>query len=294
MACALRCILAAVVVLGGVCIGQPSAATHADPTLNLAPLDIGLTCAQYPLTPTVLTFIVDQPDADILLLHFDYLNLMAQDSLALRAVVNHTVGDVVDTIRSTSTSPFFSVPLYTPMVVLELHIVGGASRGDGRCYGFHVDGVRTSAVDGNKAASASESICGTDDAKNTQCFVSSGMYTASKAVVRLLTNRVGSSAFCTGWLLGCEGHVVTNEHCIQDAVDAANTLIEFMAEGVSCSTNCNSQLACGASPRLFSRGATFIAASKDLDYAIVKLDPAVIPQGLGLVNCSYSIWTWMF
>ncbi|RHY24431.1 hypothetical protein DYB25_009094 [Aphanomyces astaci] len=253
---------------------------------NLTPLDIGVRCAQYPRTPTVLTFVVDQPDANLLLLHFDFVKLMPQDTLTLRAVVNHTVGAVIDTLTSATTAPFYSVPMYTPLVVLELHVVTGLGRSGPanattRCFGFHVDGVRTSAIDGNKAASADESICGTDDSKNAQCFVNSAMYTASKAVVRLLTNRVGGSAFCTGWLLGCEGHLLTNEHCIQDATDAGNTLIEFMAEGVSCGTNCDSQMACAATPRLYTRGATFIAASTELDYSIVKLDPAMIPEGLG-------------
>ncbi|RHZ01151.1 hypothetical protein DYB35_012420 [Aphanomyces astaci] len=273
--------------LGVLVCGHPHVAPEA---VELTQLDVGISCAQYPRTPTVVTFVVDRPDAApplplLLLLHFDFLKLKPLDTLTVRAVVNGTVGAVAETFTSASTAPFFSVPLHATAAVLELHVTGvssseSPSSGEA-CFGFHVDGVRTSAIDDGNRVAADESICGVDESKNAQCYVSSGMYTASKAVVRLLTHRHKRSVFCTGWLLGCDGHVLTNEHCIADAADAVNTTFEFMAEGVSCSTNCSGQGMCKAAPRLFTRGATFIIASKDLDYSLVKLSPATIPPGLG-------------
>ncbi|ETV95413.1 hypothetical protein H310_11288 [Aphanomyces invadans] len=260
---------------------------HPDSAMALTPVDVGMTCSQYPRAPRVVTFIVDQPGADMVVLHFDHVQLRPGDSLSILAATNHTVGTVVDTLTSkTTSSPLYSVPVDASTVVLELHVNGGAESADG-CFGFHVDGVRTSAIE-TSAASVGESICGTDDAVNAQCFANTTKYVASKPVARLLTHRPFGSLFCTGWLLGCGGHLVTNEHCIQSAADAANTTFEFMAEGPSCTANCSFQGSCKASPRQWIRGATFVAASKDLDYALVKLDPAVIPPGLGYLQLRAS------
>ena len=44
-------------------------------------------------------------------------------------------------------------------------------------------------------------------------------YVRAKAVARLL---IGGTSACTGWLIGSEGHLLTNEHCIHNASDAAS------------------------------------------------------------------------
>ncbi|MCP4152993.1 MAG: hypothetical protein GY757_34995 [bacterium] len=109
-----------------------------------------------------------------------------------------------------------------------------------------------------------EAICSSDDKEWAQCY-SGDIYDKSKAVCRLLIN--GSSA-CTGWLLGSEGHVMTNNHCIDSSSDANNTDYEFMAEG-SCSTNCSGWFACPGT--VVATSATFIQTDSALDYTLVKL-----------------------
>ena len=59
----------------------------------------------------------------------------------------------------------------------------------------------------------------------------------SRAIARLVINGVFG---CTGWLVGCEGHLMTNAHCITNPADAMNTDYEFMAEGATCETSCAS------------------------------------------------------
>ncbi|UCH95573.1 MAG: hypothetical protein JSV88_01665, partial [Candidatus Aminicenantes bacterium] len=72
-----------------------------------------------------------------------------------------------------------------------------------------------------------QAICNSDDKEWAKCYLGTDMYNESRAVCRLLMN--GSSA-CTGWLLGSEGHVMTNNHCIGSQSTASNTDYEFMAE----------------------------------------------------------------
>uniref|UniRef100_M4BIM0 Serine protease n=2 Tax=Hyaloperonospora arabidopsidis (strain Emoy2) TaxID=559515 RepID=M4BIM0_HYAAE len=78
-------------------------------------------------------------------------------------------------------------------------------------------------------------------------------------------------AYCTGWLLGCEGHLITNQHCIGNSQDALNTKVEFLAQSTSCSMNdtCDSRGECPGPIGVAST--TLVAVSEELDYALVRL-----------------------
>ncbi|REJ73008.1 MAG: hypothetical protein DWQ36_22405 [Acidobacteria bacterium] len=88
----------------------------------------------------------------------------------------------------------------------------------------------------------------------------------SRAVARLLLN---GSAHCTGWLVGDEGHVMTNEHCITSQTQTNDIDFEFMAEGPS-GMNCQSALACSGT--IEASGGTFITDDAALDYALILPD----------------------
>lgn len=119
---------------------------------------------------------------------------------------------------------------------------------------------------GDEKISRIQAICGSDDKEWAKCYDGTAMYDESKAVCRLLIN--GSSA-CTGWLLGSDGHVMTNQHCIETQNDADNTDFEFMAEGADCTTDCSSWGACPGTVE--ASAGTLVRVDYDLDYALVLL-----------------------
>jgi len=111
-----------------------------------------------------------------------------------------------------------------------------------------------------------EAICNSDDKEWAKCYEGTEMYNKAKAVCRLL---IGGSSACTGWLLGSEGHVMTNNHCISTQTDAGNTDYEFMAEGATCATSCASW---GACPGIVEASAgTLIKTNSSLDYTLILL-----------------------
>ncbi len=111
-----------------------------------------------------------------------------------------------------------------------------------------------------------QAICGSDDSEWAKCYDGTSMYDKGKAVCRLLIN--GDTA-CTGWLMGSEGHVMTNEHCIDSQTSADNTDFEFMAEGSTCATDCSSWLAC---PGIVAASSgTLVKVDYDLDYSLILL-----------------------
>jgi PKD repeat protein len=111
-----------------------------------------------------------------------------------------------------------------------------------------------------------ESICSVDDKEWAKCYEGTEMYNKARAVCRLL---IGGTSACTGWLLGSEGHIVTNNHCISTQTDAGNTDYEFMAEGATCGTSCASW---GACPGIVEASAgTLIKTNSALDYTLILL-----------------------
>ena len=125
-----------------------------------------------------------------------------------------------------------------------------------------------------------EAICGTDDSEWAACYETSEpeIYANSRAVVRLL---IDGAFACTGWMIGCDGHMMTNNHCIGNASSAANTDYEFMAQGATCQTNCTGFGACPGT--IEATAATFIQTDVGLDYTLVQL-PASLAVTYGFMQ----------
>jgi lysyl endopeptidase len=111
--------------------------------------------------------------------------------------------------------------------------------------------------------------CGQEDSRPSKCYEAThpSEYRASRAVARLLINGTTS---CTGWLIGDQGHMLTNEHCITNESDARNVIIEFGAEGASCFDECRKKGACPGPLRV--EGARLVRKpDKIKDYALLQI-----------------------
>lgn len=178
---------------------------------------------------------------------------------------------------------FFAAHINGDTAVIELFSAGG-----GNAYGYRIDLYGRGYNDAEIQAfwdaglgeimnlpyppSEAESICGVDDSLEAKCFLASEptVYERSRTVARLLLN---GSAWCTGWLIGCEGHVMTNQHCVPSQSTANNIDFEFMAEGPDCATSCQSALACPGT--IEASGGTLVAVDAALDYALLDPDTSV-------------------
>jgi len=113
-----------------------------------------------------------------------------------------------------------------------------------------------------------KALCGPDNSEWAPCYEQSvpEVYYTSRPVARLL---IEGQWLCTGWLVGSAGHLMTNEHCIEDEDAAMDTNYEFMAEGATCETPCNWALACGGT--IVADHADLIQVDYSLDYSLVEL-----------------------
>ncbi|HAA23295.1 MAG TPA: hypothetical protein DCP28_32705, partial [Cytophagales bacterium] len=156
-------------------------------------------------------------------------------------------------------SDFWANPIYGETAIVRLY-----SSKPSDAYGFEIDEVGYGFSEQEIAAlyAKGETICGSNDMDEAICHVGTDRYTNARAVCRLLMN---GSGLCTGWLVGSEGHVMTNNHCIGNSSTANNTTFLFDYEY----SNCNGSGA--QSGTVVANSSTLIKTSGAYDYALVKL-----------------------
>ncbi|MEM7584570.1 MAG: serine protease [Acidobacteriota bacterium] len=158
------------------------------------------------------------------------------------------------------TEGFWGIHIPGDRLFVELY-----SQGTHQAYGYTIDHVaRGFAPD---VPVIPEAVCGIDDSDWAQCYSGTEpeIYSESRAVARLLIN---GTARCTGWLVGNEGHLFTNNHCISTPQAAANTDFEFMAEGM-----CGEFCARGACPGdIVTTMSTLVQTNGTFDYTLLLLD----------------------
>jgi hypothetical protein len=207
------------------------------------------------------------PGATYIAPHFRHFNLPEGATLTIRSVDGSRSWTYTGEgkTRHPGREGFWGIHIPGDVAILEIHSSVPVGRGrvtlDGYARGFK---AATSKALSDVTIKA---ICGSDDSRWAQCYQTSEpqIYARGRAVARLLIQ--GTSA-CTGWLVGDAGDLMTNQHCISTANDAANTDYEFMAEG-SCSQNCASFGACPGT--VVATSASLTKASSPLDYALVRL-----------------------
>lgn len=119
-----------------------------------------------------------------------------------------------------------------------------------------------------------EDLCTTNDANDetleAACLqYSTTVFARSRAVARLRVHKSFGTVFCTAWLLGCEGHVLTNRHCVSSENEANTTTVEFLAQGTSCNQSCASPLACPGEIVATSTEIVAFSPADELDYVLL-------------------------
>ncbi len=157
------------------------------------------------------------------------------------------------------TNEFWTNTIYAEHIIVRLF-----SQGKSDYYGFDIVTVAYGYPEAflDQLLHQNESICGKDDKENWMCYEGTLMWEKGHPVCRLL---IGGSGLCTGWLLGCDGHVMTNNHCINNANKAQNTEFRFNYHKNSCNGTANS------SQDIVANTSTLIKTNGSLDYTLVKL-----------------------
>ncbi|MBN2867655.1 MAG: trypsin-like peptidase domain-containing protein [Flavobacteriaceae bacterium] len=177
---------------------------------------------------------------------------------------------------------FWTTTIWSDHIVIELY----SQNGNNTHYGFDIDTVaygysvgKISNAFDSLAPQDTETVCSFDDKEAIVCYDGTEMGRKSEAVCRLL---IGGSGLCTGWLLGCDGNVMTNNHCIGNSIDALNTEFLFNYKYSDCAETTF------ASSDLVATSSTFIQTDSNLDFTLVMLPVNPTPT-YGYLSLSSTI-----
>jgi hypothetical protein len=210
-----------------------------------------------------------EKDASYIAVHFEKFHLIHGDYIVIRNPENTRFWKYsLDTERR---KKFWSIPIYGQEAIIEIY---SKNRRGG--YGYKIDKIAKGyQYNPTNTSDSSKALCGSDNSKEAKCYQESEpfIYEKSRAVARLLLNGTG---LCTGWLIGDDGHLMTNAHCVDNAMTASNVTVEFMAEGESCSTDCKIELGCAGT--IEATSTTLVKFHSNLDYALLELPNNVSNQ----------------
>lgn len=100
------------------------------------------------------------------------------------------------------------------------------------------EGVSNLMIDSNGSVPTPSSTCGVNERRDVACWASShpDEYDRTRPVARLL---MGGSGLCTGWRVGNDNHMFTNNHCVDNQASLADTEVWFNYQRSSCGGSSN-------------------------------------------------------
>jgi len=220
-------------------------------------------------TNSTISQTISHSGASYIAVHFASLNLPEGESVIVRSPTGSK------SYEYTGNHPSGFYASYIPGDTALVEYKGTSKTGDKSV--FSIDKFARGFADNTELMS----VCGEDNTRPAMCYANSNptQYTKGKAVARLL---IGGTSLCTGWLLGSEGHLVTNNHCIGSASAASDVQVELSAEG-ACDDSCNDvQLGCPGT--IVSTSSKLVTTNKSLDYALIKLN---LNSGASLSSYGY-------
>ncbi|EQC38038.1 hypothetical protein SDRG_04468 [Saprolegnia diclina VS20] len=249
-----------------------AAAAAAQQCVQQASIEIGKE------TPLSLTFNGDAPfshtikqvGATYTAVHFDALNIPAGATLTISSLDGK---ESVKYVGGESRTNVFAEWISGSEAVLSYEAAAYTKQATPV---FAIDKVTF-----GKPPSPLEAICGKDDSKPTKCYTADAAKQKSAlSVARLL---IGGKSLCTGWLIGSEGHLMTNNHCIKTADDAKNVQVEFGAVCATCDDpNNTKQLGCKG--EIVATDAVHLISNPENDFALIKLN---VKDGVDIKKYGY-------
>ena len=213
----------------------------------------------------VWTDYYEYPDAAYLVFEFSKFDLAPGDWVEVR----HPYGEQVHVYSGLGFKDkggdFITKTILGPEAVIELYSTNPSNTH----YGYKIERVSRgfSEAELKKMYPDNKAICGTDDKLDAKCFETSHpeVYEKSKATVRIMMD---GDALCTGWLVSCENHLITNNHCSWDGdFDSQAKLdrmeFQFMYQRPACGSGT-------ATVEYSFMSGTFLENDVYVDYTLIK------------------------
>jgi len=118
-----------------------------------------------------------------------------------------------------------------------------------------------------------ESTCGINERKDVQCWASSNPieYERTRPVARLL---MAGSGLCTGWRVGSQNHMFTNNHCLDNEARLQDTEVWFNYQHTACDGSTLDSV-------VKVTGKTLFKTDYTLDYSVFSVNSFAAIAGFG-------------
>lgn len=197
----------------------------------------------------VISQTVSHPNASYIKLHFKDVDLNNGRTLIVRSEdgseryeyskLNMSAATQLE--GENGTHSFYAMSISADKVVVE-YVVGqkknsAAIENNTAAVTATIDGYYYGAEHEIAPASAQDmgtfSTCGAMERKDVQCWAESNPteFERTRPVARLL---MGGTGLCTGWRVGSDNRMFTNNHCVESTAEVANTEVWFNYQHTSC------------------------------------------------------------
>ncbi|MBB1301010.1 MULTISPECIES: pre-peptidase C-terminal domain-containing protein [unclassified Pseudoalteromonas] len=197
----------------------------------------------------VISHTISHPGADYIKVHFSRVQLSGNAKLVVRnqdnteryeySSDNMNAATIDDVKGDDGVHSFSAMSVSNDSVIIEYYPDPTLSKQqtqfgiiDSYFYGTESDiNTNTELNNGNEPALLS--TCGVNERKDVQCWADSHPieFDRSRPIARLV---IGGRSLCTGWRVGSDNKLFTNNHCIETASELASTEVWFNYQNKSC------------------------------------------------------------
>ncbi|WP_105166602.1 PKD domain-containing protein [Pseudoalteromonas sp. T1lg23B] len=222
---------------------------------------------------------ISHPNASYIKLHFKNINLNGGGKLVVRATDNseryeYTASDMRKATLEkgdNGASNFAAMSVSSDTVVVE-YTPGQANNAN---LGTPViDYYHFGTEDQLSAADVDTlSTCGVNERRDVQCWAQSHPteFERSRPVARLV---IGGRSLCTGWRVGADNHMFTNNHCVETASELTSTEVWFNYQHTSCNGSTKETV-------VKVTGKDFLKTDYTLDYTLFTVNDFELTEPFG-------------
>ena len=182
------------------------------------------------------TYTLTQPNANFISLHFAEINLPDGDYVTLADQNGNVYCSYPDVdILLPGEGAGWASLVFGDTITLSLHINSGLPEEEYTGYQVYADQYYFSGHEGAEAEDepVTEAIVNTDEKENVECYSGDSDYYPYQSPVALLYN-TSSHKVCTAFIVGQDGYVLTNEHCVTDADELSTVELWFNYQYTTC------------------------------------------------------------